>query len=163
MKLSVIVPVYNERHTVEQSIQAVLDVGRADEILIVDDGSTDGTRDLYPQIEAMDETIRVVMHDRNMGKGAAVRTGFQQATGDILLIQDADLEYDLREYPVLLADRGGPGCRGLWFALPWRADKDHVFLAYGRQQNADAGYKCTLQHHPVRHGNLLQGLSGRCG
>lgn len=102
VKLSVIVPVYNEVHTVEQSIRAVLDVGRADEILIVDDGSTDGTRDLYPRIAALDDVIRVVLHDRNQGKGAAVRTGFQQATGDILLIQDADLEYDPRDYPTLL-------------------------------------------------------------
>lgn len=102
MKLSVIVPVYNEYHTVEQSIRAVLAVGRADEILIIDDGSTDGTRDLYPRIAALDDAIRIVLHERNQGKGAAVRTGFQQATGDILLIQDADLEYDPRDYPTLL-------------------------------------------------------------
>jgi glycosyltransferase involved in cell wall biosynthesis len=102
VKLSVIVPVYNEVHTVEPAVRAVLDVGRADEILIIDDGSTDGTRDLYPRIAALDERIRIVLHERNQGKGAAVRTGFQQATGDILLIQDADLEYDPRDYATLL-------------------------------------------------------------
>jgi glycosyltransferase involved in cell wall biosynthesis len=102
VKLSVIVPVYNEVHTVEPAVRAVLDVGRADEILIIDDGSTDGTRDLYPRIAALDDRIRVVLHERNQGKGAAVRTGFQQATGDILLIQDADLEYDPRDYATLL-------------------------------------------------------------
>jgi glycosyltransferase involved in cell wall biosynthesis len=102
VKLSVIVPVYNEVHTVEPAVRAVLDVGRADEILIIDDGSTDGTRDLYPRIAALDDRIRIVLHERNQGKGAAVRTGFQQATGDILLIQDADLEYDPRDYSTLL-------------------------------------------------------------
>lgn len=102
VKLSVIIPVYNEFHTVAPAVQAVLDVGLADEILIVDDGSTDGTRDLYPQIATTSDVIRIILHDKNQGKGAAVRTGFQQAQGDILLIQDADLEYDPREYASLL-------------------------------------------------------------
>lgn len=102
MKLSVIVPVYNERMTLEESIRAVLAVEEADEIIIVDDGSTDGTRDLYPAIAALDDSIRIFQHKKNMGKGAAVRTGFSKATGDIFLIQDADLEYDPRDYPALL-------------------------------------------------------------
>ncbi len=102
MKVSVIVPVYNEVQTVEDAVKAVLDVNEADEILIVDDGSTDGTRDLYPAIEALDDCVRVILHEKNQGKGAAVRTGFQNATGDIFLIQDADLEYDPRDYPALL-------------------------------------------------------------
>jgi glycosyltransferase involved in cell wall biosynthesis len=102
VKVSVIVPVYNEVQTVEDAVKAVLDVNEADEILIVDDGSTDGTRDLYPAIEALDDCVRVILHEKNQGKGAAVRTGFQNATGDIFLIQDADLEYDPRDYPALL-------------------------------------------------------------
>lgn len=102
MKLSVIVPVYNEYATVHDAIQAVLAVDMADEIVIVDDGSTDGTRDLYPEIEAMSDVIRVHMHSHNQGKGAAVRTGFGLATGDIFLIQDADLEYDPRDYELLI-------------------------------------------------------------
>lgn len=102
VKVSVIIPVYNELTTVEPAVKAVLAVKEADEIIIVDDGSTDGTRDLYPAIQALDESIRVILHDRNMGKGAAVRTGFAQASGDIYLIQDADLEYDPRDYPALL-------------------------------------------------------------
>jgi glycosyltransferase involved in cell wall biosynthesis len=102
VKLSVIIPVYNERETLQPAVAAVLAVGLADEIIIVDDGSTDGTRQLYPQIAAMDDAIQVHLHERNLGKGAAVRTGFNRAVGDILLIQDADLEYDPRDYPALI-------------------------------------------------------------
>jgi glycosyltransferase involved in cell wall biosynthesis len=102
VKLSVIIPVYNERTTLEEAVQAVLAVEEADEIIIVDDGSTDGTRDLYQSIAALDDCIRIFQHKENTGKGAAVRTGFAKATGDIFLIQDGDLEYDPRDYPALL-------------------------------------------------------------
>lgn len=102
MRLSVIIPVYNERETIREAVQAVLAVERADEIIIVDDGSTDGTRDLYDELAALDDCIQVHLHPHNMGKGAAVRTGFAKASGDIFLIQDADLEYDPRDYPALV-------------------------------------------------------------
>ena len=102
MKLSVIIPVYNELSTLEPAVRAVLAVNEADEILIIDDGSTDGTRELYPAIAQLDPSIRIIMHEKNMGKGAAVRTGFAEATGDIFLIQDADLEYDPRDYRSML-------------------------------------------------------------
>lgn len=102
MRLSVIIPVYNEVEFVRESVQQVLAVKTADEIIIVDDGSTDGTRDLYSEIESWDECIKVFYHEENRGKGAAVRTGFEKATGDIFLIQDADLEYDPRDYEKLL-------------------------------------------------------------
>ncbi len=84
------------------AIRAVVAVDRPDEIIIVDDGSTDGTRDLYSQIAVLDDRISIFLHERNQGKGAAVRTGFKQATGDIFLIQDADLEYDPRDYYALV-------------------------------------------------------------
>ncbi len=102
-KLSVIVPVYNERNTVAEIVRQMraveLPVDR--EVVIVDDGSTDGTRDILKQLA--DSTVRVVLHPANQGKGAAVRTGLAQVTGDLVLIQDADLEYDPEDWPKLLA------------------------------------------------------------
>ena len=102
MKLSVIMPVYNERPTIEAIIARVEAVGFADEIIIVDDGSTDGTRDLLHEICDQKEHINLILHEKNQGKGAAVRTGIDAARADLVLIQDADLEYDPRDYPVLL-------------------------------------------------------------
>jgi glycosyltransferase involved in cell wall biosynthesis len=101
MKLSVIIPVYNEETTIQEILKQVRAVNLAYEIIIVDDGSTDRTRELLKAEENQPDTI-VIYHDHNQGKGAAVRTGFDRATGEILLIQDADLEYDPRDYPVLL-------------------------------------------------------------
>ncbi|MBX3081584.1 MAG: glycosyltransferase family 2 protein [Anaerolineae bacterium] len=101
MKLSVIIPCFNERTTIEEIVAAVKAVNIAFEILIVDDGSTDGTRDILKQWEN-DPLVKVFYHTVNQGKGAAVRTGFEKATGEVFIIQDADLEYDPREYPSLL-------------------------------------------------------------
>jgi len=101
LKLSVIIPCYNERATVATVIERVRAVQLAHEIIVVDDGSTDGTREVLAQVDPRDD-LKIILHNRNQGKGAAVRTGFKAATGNVLLIQDADLEYDPREYPVLL-------------------------------------------------------------
>ncbi|HET9742461.1 MAG TPA: glycosyltransferase family 2 protein [Terriglobales bacterium] len=108
-RLSVILPVYNEKATIATTIERVLrsDSPLEHELVIVDDFSRDGTRELLPAIvdemgRAFGKSIQLVMHEQNQGKGAALRTGFQHATGDVLLVQDADLEYDPRDYPALL-------------------------------------------------------------
>jgi glycosyltransferase involved in cell wall biosynthesis len=104
VKLSIIMPVYNEQQTLREilrQIRAVELAGVQKEIIAVDDGSTDGSRAvLADEAEAGD--LRVFVHEQNRGKGAAVRTGFDNATGDLILIQDADLEYDPRDYPALI-------------------------------------------------------------
>ncbi|MCH7720209.1 MAG: glycosyltransferase family 2 protein, partial [Planctomycetes bacterium] len=105
-RLSIVIPVYNEKATLEELVSRVIavDTGLEREIICVDDGSADGTRDLYPKMQQRwpDENIVVHLQDENRGKGAALRKGFELATGDIVLIQDADLEYDPCDYPQLL-------------------------------------------------------------
>jgi glycosyltransferase involved in cell wall biosynthesis len=101
LKLSVIIPCYNEQETIEDIVRQVQATGRAEEIIVVDDGSTDGTRKILSSLDGHG-AVTVILHERNQGKGAAVRTGLQHATGDVMLIQDADLEYDPRDYHALL-------------------------------------------------------------
>src|SRR5205823_13523772 len=97
----VVIPVYNERQWIREVVRRVKAVPVPKEIIVVDDFSTDGTRDILRQLEA-DEGLRVVYQPVNRGKGAALREGFRHATGDVVLVQDADLEYDPAEYPRLL-------------------------------------------------------------
>ena len=96
------IPVYNEVETIKEIVSRVQAVDLEKEIIIVDDCSTDGTLEHLKKIDQNQENVKVIYHDRNQGKGAALRTGFEVVTGDIVIIQDADLEYDPREYPILL-------------------------------------------------------------
>jgi len=101
MNLSVIIPVYNEAKNIEEIVKRVQASKLASEIIIVDDDSQDGTRDILKKLNKK-KNVHVILHGKNQGKGAAVVTGMKAATGDVLLIQDADLEYDPRDYPTLL-------------------------------------------------------------
>ena len=137
--LSVLMPVYNEVNTLEQIIERVRAVDIRKEIVVVDDGSTDGTRDLLKErIEGRYPDVRIVMHDFNQGKGAAVRTAIQHSTGDIVLIQDADLEYDPREYFALLAP-----------ILDGRAD-----VVFGSRFLGGGAHRVHLFWHRVANGFL---------
>jgi len=102
VKLSVVIPVYNESQTVHEIIDRVQAVEIPKEIIIVDDGSTDGTRDRLSQIRQQHANLVVILQPRNMGKGRALRTGFAAARGDYVIVQDADLEYDPQDYAKLL-------------------------------------------------------------
>jgi glycosyltransferase involved in cell wall biosynthesis len=104
MKLSIVIPVYNEAATIAKIVELVraVDVGMEKELLLVDDCSKDGTGDVLRGMAEKEKDLKVLIHEVNRGKGAALRTGFSAATGDIVLIQDADLEYDPKEYPRLL-------------------------------------------------------------
>lgn len=100
MKISVVIPVYNEKNTIREIYERIKKVELNKEIIIVDDCSTDGTRDIINDFLA--DGAKAYFHEKNMGKGAALRTGFQKAEGDILIVQDADLEYDPGEYVKLI-------------------------------------------------------------
>lgn len=100
MKLSVIMPVHNEVHTIREALRQVQEVDLEKEIIIVDDHSSDGTRDILSQIA--DDGVKVVYHAQNLGKGSAIRTALQHVTGDIIIIQDGDLEYDPADYYKLI-------------------------------------------------------------
>lgn len=109
LRLSVVMPVYNESRTIARITQMVLARPEVWELVIIDDGSRDGTRDLLREIQATDPRIRLIFHEQNRGKGAAIRTGYAAVQGDVVLVQDADLEYSPDDYPRML----GPLTKGV--------------------------------------------------
>lgn len=102
MKASIVIPVYNEINTIDEILSRVHAVRINKEIIVVDDGSTDGTTEHLLGLQRNNHDLKVMFHERNQGKGAALRTGFQQVSGDVVIIQDADLEYDPKDYQNLL-------------------------------------------------------------
>lgn len=132
MKFSIIIPVYNEAKTLEEIIRRVQATGLVDEILAVDDGSTDGSRELLEKL-SQEGKIKTIYHDHNQGKGKAVRTGILNASGDLMLIQDADLEYDPRVSQPAATDPGRDcGCC-IWLKIPGGGSKACAVLEYGRK------------------------------
>lgn len=129
MKLSIIIPVYNERQTITKVLERVEKVylpGLTKEIILIDDGSTDGTRDL---LKALEHKYHVVLKEKNEGKGAAVKLGFGLATGDILIIQDADLEYNPEDYTII-TETIVQGKADVVFSSRFIGDKPHRVLYF---------------------------------
>ena len=102
MTLSVVIPAYNEKKTIREILRRVRAVPVRKEVIVVDDCSTDGTREILREMMGRDGDLKIVFHEFNQGKGAALRTGFRQVTGQIVIVQDADLEYDPEQYPQLI-------------------------------------------------------------
>jgi len=134
MKLSVIMPIFNEKDTLEPIVEKVLKVPLEKEIIMVDDGSTDGTRDLLEQYRGR-EDIKIILHSGNRGKGAAIRTAIGHVTGDVVVIQDADLEYDPDDYPSLvrpIVDGETPVVYGSRNLYPGNRRSSFLFYLGGR-------------------------------
>ena len=151
MKLSVVMPVYNERATLREVVRKVLAVPMEIELICVDDGSQDGSGEILAALQAEYPPIRVFLQPRNFGKGAALRRGIQEATGDFVIIQDADLEYDPAEYPLMVEPLiQGKARRCFRLALPGRrAAPRAVLLAFSRQ--LDAHFAFELLHQRESH------------
>ena len=144
MKLSVVIPVYNERATLRQLVERVLAVPLELEVLCVDDGSRDGSREILAELQSQCPQIQVFLQPQNMGKGAALRRGIREATGEFVVIQDADMEYDHQDYPLLL----GPLIQG-------KAD-----VVYGSRFLGAAPHRVLYFWHSV--GNRLLTLLSNC-
>src|SRR5437899_3332427 len=144
MKLSIVMPVYNEHRTLTEVIERVLTVPLEMELICVDDGSRDGSREILAELQNQHSNLRVFLQPNNMGKGAALRRGIQEATGNFVIIQDADLEYDPADYPALLR--------------PLLEDKADV--VYGSRFLGGAPHRVLYFWHSV--GNWLLTLLSNC-
>ncbi len=145
MKLSVVMPVFNEERTLEAIVALVLATPFEKEVLLVDDGSVDRTREIILRLEQEHPEIRAILHKENKGKGGALATGFEAATGDLVIIQDADLEYDPADYPKLIE--------------PIRQGKADV--VYGSRFLGGEGERVHFFWHTLGN-RLLTGFSNLC-
>ena len=169
MKLSVVVPVYNEVDTIVEILRRVLAVDVEKEVIVVDDGSTDGTADRLREFD--DPRVRVVLEPENRGKGWAVRRGIDLSTGDVVIVQDADLEYDPRDYLKLIDALEEDGVEVVYGNRlhPGNEGYSHLaFLLGGMLVTfvTNALYFCRLHDEPVCYklfrGDLIRGLRLRC-
>ena len=163
MKLSVVIPVYNERDTIAEILRRVNSVPVDKELIVVDDFSTDGTRDALQACAGEHPNLTILHHEMNMGKGRALRTGFEAARGEYVIIQDADLEYDPEDYARLLhpLERGqADAVYGSRF-ITTQEHRVSLLLALDRESGPHASFEHDDGPQSHRHGNLLQGLPAR--
>jgi len=173
MKLSIVIPVFNEAKTIGQIMQKIqaADLGVAKEIIIVDDGSTDGTREM---LKLLASEYKIFYHDKNYGKGRALRTGFAKVTGDIIVIQDADLEYDPNNFRIMLEKITEPGVQAVYGSRRLQQSylksrhSGHIFALGGILLTwlANLLYGTRITDEPTCYkmfrADLLKGLNLRC-
>ena len=172
--ISLVIPVYNEKASLEELLRRVVAVDMPKELVVVDDCSTDGSREILTRLAerglaglpgahpANENRLEVLFQEQNQGKGAALRRGFAAATGEVVVVQDADLEYDPREIPRLVgADPRRPRRRGVRQPLHRRDPAGALLLARGGELGAHHALQHDLGPEPDRHGDLLQGVPPR--
>lgn len=147
IKLSVIIPVYNEKNTIEALLDKVEKVLVDKEVVIVDDGSTDGTRELIQQRCRGRDRYTVILHDKNRGKGSAIRTAIAAATGDVFIIQDADLEYDPADFIHILRTFEDGSAQVVYGSRFWKVNK----FIFARQWFANRFFGAKYEIRPLRH------------
>ena len=163
MKLSIVIPIYNEKATLEEIFRLVQATPYDKEIIAVDDASEDGSREILARLAQQYDNVKAFYHERNQGKGAALRTGFAQVTGDVVIIQDADLEYRPVDYPFLLEPIEQDVADVVYGSrmVGGRPHRCPVLLALHGQPGGDHAVQHVHQPESVRYGGGVQGFQGR--
>ena len=159
-RLSVIIAAYNEERTIAEIVDRVRAVPLGIELIAVNDASRDGTAQLLDRLKEAGKIDLVVHHERNRGKGAALRTGIAHATGDVIVVQDADLEYDPRTFASAATHYRWEGRCGLRLSLPWWTAPGVLLLAQRREQVSYPDVEHVHRPQPDRHGDMLQDGAG---